>query len=67
VFIALIHKAVGRSHPDPDEPDQHSRERFRRGSDLTDHEWEIIAPLSLAPTEWAIAGFRHTLFRRDDK
>jgi hypothetical protein len=71
VFIALIHKAVEAGSDGlirtPTSRRQHSREGFRRGSDLTDHEWEIIAPLPLAPKEWAIAGFRHALFRRDDK
>jgi hypothetical protein len=55
VFIALIHKAVeagsDRLIRTPASRRQHSRERFRRGSDLTDHEWEITAPLPLAPKE----------------
>jgi hypothetical protein len=71
VFIALIHRAVEAGSDGlirtPTSRRQHSRERFRRGSDLTDHEWEIIAPSPLAPKEWVIAGFRHTLFRPDDK
>jgi hypothetical protein len=55
VFIALIHKAVEAGSDGlirtPTSRRQHSRERFRCGSDLTDHEWEIIAPLPLAPKE----------------
>jgi hypothetical protein len=71
VFIAFIHKAVeagsaGLIRP-PTSWRKHSREGVRCGSDPTDHEREISAPLPLAPKEWAIAGFHHTLFRRDDK